>query len=726
MSQVSYIRAAGDPDYNFAYSDFTVEFFVEAPDTSGCQTLFEISNNESAAANLYAQTRFFTVIENGNLNAYAIQTMSAFYVGAGVTTFTSPVPITANDRIFYDGQFLISGDYTVSGTTINLLILPNTMSTVLVEIGQVLFQIQGQSFSENAVHFVSAERFQNEFYLFLDGQSQSAPVPAFNAIPTQVIANTAGTGNLQRFNGPALLTIGANKNGKDALFGKFGDFKITNGVSRHVQQSQIQEVISSSFTTANLGTQASAINIDGGNFVDSVSSYTPEELVPGQIFDTLYLQVYQTTNISNSTIPTPPPPFPVPPGQNVIWAFPETATVYTISPGGSGNASAAAAPLPATGNIAKDASGPIGNNSVAMLFTNFQVGGTLSNSAVIFDIYPVMVASYNRNQCFASFSYGQSIFYESTGGFGNSGTLFGLSYPLSASFPSQELTGSSLGTDLSLLNTAGIGGSVSQSLSIGGFSPADTINATFIGFAIYYSGNIANTGDLLSFSLFKPTIMSGPTGSYSFQMPANGNVYVPWSELDAAAASVLVNGNAILSNAWTVQDSIFNTNAAIGANIEIISTGPTTYFDVSENSVATLMSNLYANSTTINVSNVAPFITPIVGDTSNVPNVSLLNVRGQVFINQECITYLYIDRIANTLSGLLRGTSGTGVPNIHLAGSRIVNGSYNVDLENLAMTDPRTKIWYTVPLNGTGLQNTNTEISSVLVNNGGLPTLTPF
>jgi len=521
MSQISYIRAAGDPDYNFAYSDFTVEFFVETSDNDGVQTLFEIANNESAAANLYTQTRFFTAIENGNLNAYAIQTVTPFIVGAGVTVFTSPTPVGPNDRVFYDGQFLTTGEYTISGSTITLLILPNNLNNVLVEIGQVLFQVQGQSVTTGNVHFVSAERFQNQFYLFLDGEAQSTPVPAFNAIPTQVISNTVGTGNLARYDSPALLTIGANKNGKDALFGKFGDFKITNGVSRHVQQSQIQQTISSLFTDANLGMQPSSIEIDGGGFVDSISSYTPEELVPGQIFDTLYMQVYQSS----------------------------------------------------------------------------------------------------------------------------------------------------------------------------------TSNAN---------------ANVLSFAMFKPTILIGPTGSYSFTMPTSGKVTVPWTSIDAAAASVLVNGNAIPSTSWAIFNGKLTIIAGPGDAVDIISTGPTNYYDVCSNSVSTIVGNVYANSNSIIVSSTTPFITPNA------------NSRGQVFINQECITYLFIDRVNNILSGLMRGTSGTGVPNIHLANSRIISASSNWDIETLANVDPRTSIWYSVPLANTSLQNTNTAISTVLVNSGGLPPVTPF
>ena len=534
MSTGSYIRAFGDSDYNFAYSDFTVEFFAETTANIGCQTLFEITNNESPAANLYTNTRFLTVIENGNLNSYAIQTVASFTVDANVSSFSSPIPIANNDKIFYDGELLEPNQYSISGRTIFLSNTTISTSSVLAEVGQVLFKVLGGIFTSNVSHFISAERFQNQFYLFLDGVSQSAPTPAFNAIPSQVLTNTSSSSNLLRYNSPALLTIGANKDGKDPFYGLFGDIKIINGVSEHVTSTEIQNTISSEFTSANLGMHPADIIIQGGNFVDSINSYAPEELIPGQIFDTLYMQVYQSS----------------------------------------------------------------------------------------------------------------------------------------------------------------------------------TSNAN---------------ANILSFGMFKPTIMIGPTGSYSFTIDSiNKPITLPWSSLDSAAASVLVNGNAISSTYWAVTNSVLTIAASIGDNVEIIATGPTTYFGIGSNTISVLTSNLYANSTTINVANTSPFITPIIGSTANISNNAVLNVRGQVFINQECITYLYVNRVGNTLSGLTRGTSGTGIPNVHIGGSRIVSASYNNNLQDLTFVNPSSAIWYTYPLANTSLQNTNSTISSTLLLLGGIPPIAPF
>ena len=51
---------------------------------------------------------------------------------------------------------------------------------------------------------------------------------------------------------------------------------------------------SSSYLDLYLGTRATDINVDGGAYIDTFSSYAPEELVPGSEFDTLDFRVYTT------------------------------------------------------------------------------------------------------------------------------------------------------------------------------------------------------------------------------------------------------------------------------------------------------------------------------------------------------------------------------------------------------------------------------------------------
>jgi hypothetical protein len=49
---------------------------------------------------------------------------------------------------------------------------------------------------------------------------------------------------------------------------------------------------SSSYLDIYLGVRATDINVDGGGYIDTFSSYAPEELIPGSVFDTLDLRVY--------------------------------------------------------------------------------------------------------------------------------------------------------------------------------------------------------------------------------------------------------------------------------------------------------------------------------------------------------------------------------------------------------------------------------------------------
>jgi hypothetical protein len=56
----------------------------------------------------------------------------------------------------------------------------------------------------------------------------------------------------------------------------------------------LDTIFESSFLDPYLGVGPTAINIDGGAFVDTYSSHAPEELVPGAVFDTLDMRVYTT------------------------------------------------------------------------------------------------------------------------------------------------------------------------------------------------------------------------------------------------------------------------------------------------------------------------------------------------------------------------------------------------------------------------------------------------
>ena len=300
MSNNGYIKGVGDSDYNFGYNDFTVEFFTTPTSNISPQTIFEITNNESPAANLYIKNRFLTTIENGNINAYGLQTKWPLILSGGSNSFSISETNAANIKLFYDGGLLEANQYNFSNGNItlhNTVIVPGN---VLVEVGEILFSVMGESLSLNTPHFISAERKNENFYLYLDGNAQSQPVNANVSIPSQYITNSANIAQvLSRVNSSALLTIGANKDGCNPFIGNFGDFRITNGIARHVSDSYPQNSISSQFIDSSLGIRSSDINICGGGFVDNFSSHSTEEKLSTQLFDTLNISVYQNSNCAN-------------------------------------------------------------------------------------------------------------------------------------------------------------------------------------------------------------------------------------------------------------------------------------------------------------------------------------------------------------------------------------------------------------------------------------------
>lgn len=56
----------------------------------------------------------------------------------------------------------------------------------------------------------------------------------------------------------------------------------------------VDTVISSTFGDALLGTRPEDIDVVGGKFVDQYNSHAPEEFIPGRVFDSLDMEIYQT------------------------------------------------------------------------------------------------------------------------------------------------------------------------------------------------------------------------------------------------------------------------------------------------------------------------------------------------------------------------------------------------------------------------------------------------
>lgn len=101
--------------------------------------------------------------------------------------------------------------------------------------------------------------------------------------------------------------------------------------------SILDTMYQSSFLDPYLGTRATDINVDGGQFVGPYESHAPEELVPGSVFDTLDLRVYSrpiTTYTGNGSTSGP---YAAPVGATSVEVainnIPVDSSTYTLSAG---------------------------------------------------------------------------------------------------------------------------------------------------------------------------------------------------------------------------------------------------------------------------------------------------------------------------------------------------------------------------------------------------------
>lgn len=85
------------------------------------------------------------------------------------------------------------------------------------------------------------------------------------------------------------------------------------------------------------------------------------------------------------------------------------------------------------------------------------------------------------------------------------------------------------------------------------------------------------------------------------------------------------------------------------------------YYAIPASGTTTLSADLSAYADTVYLTSVSGFPDP---------NPETQN-RGAFFVGGERISYLFIDRAANTVSGLLRGTLGTHIPQTHQSGARV-------------------------------------------------------
>jgi hypothetical protein len=152
--------------------------------------------------------------------------------------------------------------------------------------------------------------------------------------------------------------------------------------------------------------------------------------------------------------------------------------------------------LNATGSLGYYSSYSSGNNNVAVRWSDFafKPNYSLPPDAVIQGIYPVILASANSDIAFSYFSYGNNpakLFYDSSEG----NDFTSPSNPDTTTFSNMEFydsgSGSGIGTSLAAL--AGYKIKCLINTSLNDVVSTDSITATAVGFAVYYTSATPQT-----------------------------------------------------------------------------------------------------------------------------------------------------------------------------------------------------------------------------------------
>ena len=182
-----------------------------------------------------------------------------------------------------------------------------------------------------------------------------------------------------------------------------------------------------------------------------------------------------------------------------------------------------------------------------------------------------------------------------------------------------------------------------------------------------------------SFAWDADTISTVSRPVYTVQRPITNTNYV-WATIDGV--KMLPNYDFKMRDPYTIE---FGQHLGVSANAVVVITtftevtfippvgfrifknmvGEVEYLRISGENTAILAQDLNVTDETIYVDDVTKL--PVASDIAGVPGV--------VFINGERITYYDINYENNSISRLRRSTQGTGAATVHVAGSRVVDGS---------------------------------------------------
>lgn len=217
---------------------------------------------------------------------------------------------------------------------------------------------------------------------------------------------------------------------------------------------------------------------------------------------------------------------------------------------------------------------------------------------------------------------------------------------------------------------------------------------------------VSRSSNNIGFSIYKSSLGQGVPTNFSISNVSGNTFNVPWITQTADSVCVTVGNILLASDEFTINNSQLQlSNVITNGNINVELTGKVELYCLAAAAITTLSANLYATDSTIYLENTSNISTPN-------PSYGIL---GKIIINGEIITFLTIDRINNSISGIRRGVLGSGIGNIYTVGTPVFNAQNSYKLPESA----RTKVWTTpgngTPSNGQGLANGDTATAIFLV-----------
>ena len=195
------------------------------------------------------------------------------------------VPLTlantasATNTIYvFNSNYLLNGMY-ISGENVNAAYITNIVGNVAITLNSVTITVTQLTLSANIVNTgnVSLDTTITARFDSLDQVLTGVTYPSFAISGTNYkVSPLFG----ETFDNPAFDSVQYSTDGIPLL-----------------STATIDKVIQSYYANIALGTAPEDVITDGGEYVDRYHSHAPEELIPGQTFDTLDMRIY-TANIA--------------------------------------------------------------------------------------------------------------------------------------------------------------------------------------------------------------------------------------------------------------------------------------------------------------------------------------------------------------------------------------------------------------------------------------------